>query len=140
MRQLDKSLPGFTSFLWDTVRNDNINRPGSPFTLRKLGLESADIPALMGLLDLMSIEKQDVLWSPVRTQPETFWSGILRLLLGEFARPAGAVSASDPSLRFSIASALFGIPGADDPRIMRMPFAADCGRVNFPRPRAVIAW
>ncbi|MFO1461061.1 MAG: sigma-70 family RNA polymerase sigma factor [Verrucomicrobiota bacterium] len=119
MRQLDKSLPGLTSFLWDTVRNDNINRPGALFTLRKLGLESADIPALMGLLDSMSIEKQDVLWSPV---PDTIRDVLVRNPEAAAANLPGLLEqlgrASDPSLRFSIASALLGIPGADDPRIM----------------------
>ncbi|MBN8246041.1 MAG: sigma-70 family RNA polymerase sigma factor [Verrucomicrobia bacterium] len=118
---LEKSVPGLTSFLWETTRQgDWIGRVGAFSALRRLGLESGDLPALTRLLE----DTATVGGSPAmrRFVPEGIHQAFRQNPQAAAAYLPDLVKlfevTSDPYTRFSAASALLGTPQGSDPRVI----------------------
>ncbi|MBX3732469.1 MAG: sigma-70 family RNA polymerase sigma factor [Verrucomicrobiae bacterium] len=121
MGELNKNVPGLTSFLWETAwRSDWSGRVGAFSALRKLGLESSDLPALTELLretakvdgsPAMRRFLPDAIHEVFRQNPEAT-SQHLPGLVKLFEETA------DPVTRFSAATVLLGTPHGTDPRVI----------------------
>jgi len=121
MGHLNKALPGLTAFLWETTRQGDWNgRVGAFSALRRLGLESSDLPALTRLLEetakvggspAMQRFVPDAIHQAFRQNPEAaaaYLPDLVKVFEGT----------SDPDTRFSAASALLGTPLGNDPRMI----------------------
>jgi len=120
MRGLDKNVPGLTSFLLETARQDVRNNAGAIWTLRKLGLEPSDLPALIRLLeDMAGGNPSPAPWSPL---PDAIREVFLQDPEAAAAHLPDLVrvfeETADPAVRFSAASALLQTSYSDDPRVI----------------------
>ena len=114
MGELNKNVPGLTSFLWETAwQSDWSGRVGAFSALRKLGLESSDLPALTQLLQDTAMR---------RSVPYAIHEILRRDAGAAAAHLPGLVKvfeeAADPVTRFSAATVLLGTSHGNDPRVI----------------------